>query len=138
MNPADPASTRAPEQNQAGGDEPVPNGTGGVFQGVCAEETIAAQVAPAAIQMPRMVRALRHPDFRLFWTGNLLSNCGTWMQNIALGWLVLELSNSAFWLGVVGFAASAPMLVFTLLGGVIADRVDRRRLMLRTQAAMML
>ena len=138
MNPENPPTTRAPEEKPAGGDETVPNGAGGVFQGVCAQETIAAQVAPAAMEMPRMVRALRHRDFRLFWGGNLLSNVGTWMQNIAQGWLVLELSNSAFWLGVVGFAASAPMLVFTLLGGVIADRVDRRRLMLRTQAAMML
>ncbi len=84
-----------------------------------------------------MLRALRHADFRLFWAGNFLSNIGTWMQNVALGWLVLELSNSAFWLGVVGFAASAPMLVFTLIGGVIADQVDRRRMMMRTQAAMM-
>ncbi len=85
-----------------------------------------------------MLRALRHADFRLFWAGNFLSNIGTWMQNVAQGWLVLELSNSAFWLGVVGFAASAPMLVFTLIGGVIADQVDRRRMMMHTQAAMML
>jgi MFS family permease len=138
LNPENPSSTRAPEQEQAGSGNSTANGAGGAFQSVCSEETIAAQVAPAAMEMPRVVRALRHQDFRLFWGGNLLSNVGTWMQNVAQGWLVLELSNSAFWLGVVGFAASAPMLVFTLLGGVIADRVDRRRLMLRTQAAMML
>ena len=50
------------------------------------------------------MRALRNPNFRLFWSGNFLSNIGTWMQNVAQGWLVLLLTNSAFWLGVVGFA----------------------------------
>jgi MFS family permease len=137
LNPQSPATSGAPEVREGAGNPGVANTTPGALQAVCAEETIAAQVAPASVQMPRVVRALRHPDFRYFWAGNLLSNCGTWMQNIAQGWLVLELSNSAFWLGVVGFAMSAPMLVFTLLGGVIADRVDRRRLMLRTQSAMM-
>lgn len=138
MNPESPAPIRAPEPNEGVSDSSAANDAKGALQGVCAEETIAAQVAPAAVEMPRVLRALRHHDFRYFWAGNMLSNIGTWMQNVAQGWLVLELSNSAFWLGVVGFAASAPMLVFTLLGGVIADRVDRRQLMVRTQAAMML
>jgi len=89
------------------------------------------------IELPRVARALRHRDFRLFWSGNLLSNIGTWMQNIAQGWLVLTLTNSAFWLGVVGFAASAPILVFALIGGVIADHVDKRKLLMVTQSAMM-
>jgi MFS family permease len=105
---------------------------------VAITEPVAPHLAPAAIQMPRMLRALRYPGFRYFWAANFLSNTGTWMQNIAQGWLVLELTNSAFWLGVVGFAASVPMLGFSLLGGVIADRVDRRRMMVRTQTAMML
>jgi MFS family permease len=87
---------------------------------------------------PPIIRALRNPDFRMFWGGNFLSNIGTWMQNIAQGWLVLELTNSSFWLGMVGFAASFPFLVFTLFGGVIADRVDKRKLLLTTQTAMML
>lgn len=90
-------------------------------------------------QLPQAVRALRNPNFRLFWSGNFLSNIGTWMQNVAQGWLVLQLTNnSAFWLGVVGFAGSIPFLVFTLLGGVIADRVDKRRLLLVTQTVMMI
>ena len=90
--------------------------------------------------LPHMVRALRHRNFRLFWGGNFLSNIGTWMQNVAMGWLVLQLatSHAAFWLGVVGFASSLPMLVFSLLGGVIADRINRRKLMLITQSAMMI
>jgi MFS family permease len=81
---------------------------------------------------------LRNPNFRLFWSGNFLSNIGTWMQNVAQGWLVLLLTNSAFWLGVVGFAGSIPFLMFSLFGGVIADRVDKRRLLLFTQTAMMI
>lgn len=91
-------------------------------------------------ELPHMVRALRHRDFRLFWGGNFLSNIGTWMQNVAMGWLVLQLapSHAAFWLGIVGFASSLPMLAFSLLGGVIADRIDRRKLMLITQSAMMI
>jgi len=83
------------------------------------------------------VRALRNEDYRLFWGGCLLSNVGTWMQNVAQGWLVLELSNSSFWLGMVGFAASVPFLLFTLLGGVIADRVSKRRLLIGAQTAQM-
>ncbi len=84
------------------------------------------------------MRALRNRNFRLFWSGNFLSNIGTWMQNVAQGWLVLLLTGSAFWLGVVGFAGSIPFLLFTLFGGVIADRVDKRRLLLVTQTAMMI
>jgi MFS family permease len=106
------------------------------------EEAAAATPAFAAEQeekWPQVVRALRNHDFRVFWVGNFLSNIGTWMQNVAQGWLVLTLTaNSAFWLGVVGFAGSIPFLIFTLFGGVIADRADKRRLLLITQSAMMI
>jgi MFS family permease len=100
----------------------------------------AVLLAPAdpGTRVPEMARALRNPNFRLFWTGNFLSNIGTWMQNVAQGWLVLLLTNSAFWLGVVGFAGSIPFLLFTLFGGVIADRADKRRLLIITQTVMML
>jgi MFS family permease len=98
---------------------------------------IAALQAERNDDFPRAVRALGNRNFRLFWTGNFLSNIGTWMQNVAQGWLVLTLTNSSFWLGVVGFAGSIPFLIFTLFGGVIADRVDKRRLLLGTQTAMM-
>jgi MFS family permease len=99
----------------------------------------AAAAAPEAtvIEVPRLARALRHRDFRLFWTGNFLSNIGTWMQNIAQGWLVLKLTNSAFWLGLVGFCSSIPILLFALIGGVIADHVNKRKLLMVTQSAMM-
>jgi MFS family permease len=80
-----------------------------------------------------MFRALRHRNFLLFWSGAFLSNTGTWMQAVAQGWLVLQLSNSAFWLGVDGFMATAPGLLFTLAGGVFADLVDRRKLLIYSQ-----
>ena len=60
-----------------------------------------------------------------------------WMQNVAQGWLVLELTDSAFMLGLVGFAGSFPWLVLLLVGGVYADRLDRRRLLIRANVAMM-
>jgi MFS family permease len=93
---------------------------------------------PEMAELPQAIRALRNPNFRLFWAGNFTSNIGTWMQNVAQGWLVLTLTNSAFWLGVVGFAGSIPFLFVTLFGGVIADRVNKRRLLQVTQTIMML
>lgn len=80
-----------------------------------------------------MFRAFRHRNFLLFWSGAFLSNTGTWMQAVAQGWLVLQLSNSAFWLGVDAFMSTAPGLVFTLVGGVFADLVDRRKLLMYSQ-----
>ena len=82
-----------------------------------------------------MFRALSHRNFRLFLTGAFLSNVGTWMQAVAQGWLVLHLTNSPFWLGLDAFMATAPAFVFTLLGGVFADLIDRRRLLIFTQVA---
>jgi MFS family permease len=100
-------------------------------------EAASSAAAPSAI--PGFARALRHRNYQYFWSGNLLSNVGTWMQNVAQGWLVLELAKKdpEFWLGMVGFAASIPTLVFSLIGGVIADRVNRRRLLIWTQTSMM-
>src|SRR6266699_2453616 len=80
-----------------------------------------------------MFRSLRHRNFLLFWSGAFLSNTGTWMQAVAQGWLVLQLSNSPFWLGLDAFMATAPGLVFTLAGGVFADLVDRRKLLIYSQ-----
>lgn len=99
---------------------------------------LVLELPVAGKQFPPIVRALRNEDYRLFWGGCLLSNVGTWMQNVAQGWLVLELSNSSFWLGMVGFAASFPFLLFTLLGGVIADRVSKRHLLIAAQTGQMI
>jgi len=84
-----------------------------------------------------MWAALRHRQYRLFWTGNFLSNLGNWMQTLAQGWLVLQLTDSVFLLGLVGFTSSLPTLGVTLVGGVIADRSDRRRMLFISQATMM-
>lgn len=89
-------------------------------------------------RLPAMFRSFQSRDFALFWSGNFLSNTGTWMQNIALGWLILIVTNSPFLLGLNGFLSQAPVLIFALPGGAIADRLDRRKLMLTTQTAMML
>ncbi|HMJ26049.1 MAG TPA: MFS transporter, partial [Pyrinomonadaceae bacterium] len=80
-----------------------------------------------------MFRALRHRNFLLFWSSAFLSNTGTWMQAVAQGWLVLQLSNSPFWLGFDGFMGTAPGLLLTLAGGVFADLMDRRKLLIYTQ-----
>src|SRR3990172_7383145 len=80
-----------------------------------------------------MFRALSHRNYRLFWIGAFLSNVGTWMQAVAQGWLVLQRTNSALWLGIDGFMATAPGFFLTLAGGVFADLLDRRRLLLFTQ-----
>jgi MFS family permease len=73
-------------------------------------------------------RTLRHRNFRLFWTGQTLSLIGTWMQTMARGWLALELSNSALLVGLVASASSLPVLLFSLHGGVVADRMDRLKM----------
>src|SRR5215210_8583339 len=90
-------------------------------------------VEERAGQAGGMFRALSHRNFRLFWAGAFLSNTGTWMQAVAQGWLVLQLTDSPFWLGVDGFMATVPGLALTLVGGVFADLVDRRRLLIFTQ-----
>ena len=82
--------------------------------------------------------ALRHRNFRLFLTGQFISLCGTWMQTIAQGWLVLNLTNSAFAVGLVTALGSLPILLFSLYGGVIADRVNKRRFILLLQSLMLL
>src|ERR671911_3045420 len=94
------------------------------------------EVTPIERPMKRrtaMFRALSHRNYRRFWVGAFLSNVGTWMQAVAQGWLVLQLTNSAFWLGLDAFMATVPGFVFTLLGGVFADLIDRRRLLIYTQ-----
>src|SRR3954469_15033803 len=88
----------------------------------------------AHIPLPGSLRALGHRNFRLFWSGQLVSLVGTWMQNVARGWLVLELTGSAFWLGMVGLASSLPVLFLSLWAGTIVDSVSKRKLIICTQA----
>src|SRR5687767_923395 len=96
---------------------------------------IATEITPTTARRGGMFRALSNPNYRLFWIGAFLSNVGTWMQAVAQGWLVLVLTNSPFWLGLDAFVATAPGFFLTLLGGVFADLIDRRRLLLYTQVA---
>jgi MFS family permease len=81
--------------------------------------------------------ALRHPNYRLWFIGQLVSLVGTWMQNTAQGYLVYELTRSPAYLGYVGFVSGLPAWIFTLYGGVIADRISRRTLLIITQSSMM-
>ncbi|HYM81334.1 MAG TPA: MFS transporter [Candidatus Limnocylindria bacterium] len=78
-------------------------------------------------------RALQHRNFRLFWLGQLVSLVGTWMQTVAQGWLMHRLTDSALMLGLLGFAQFLPVMLFSLWAGVIADRMDKRRLIVVTQ-----
>lgn len=78
--------------------------------------------------------ALHYRDFRLFWFGQLISLSGTWMQSVAQGWLVYSLTKSPLYLGMVAAAGSLPILLFTLAGGIAADRFRKRNLLLMTQA----
>jgi len=82
--------------------------------------------------------ALRHRNFRLFWFGQLISLIGTWMQSIGQAWLVLQLTHSAWLLGVVGALQFLPVMLLSLFGGVLADRLPKRRVLLFTQSFAML
>ncbi len=88
-------------------------------------------------EFPRAVIALRHRNFRLFWTGQLVSLTGTWMQGVAQSWLVLSLTDSPMWLGLVNAASTLPILLFTLLGGVVADAFDKRKTLVVAQSLLM-
>lgn len=104
----------------------------------------AVQEAPFVTekqQASRLLRAfiaLRHRNFRLFWFGQLISLIGTWMQSIGQAWLVLELTHSALLLGLVGALQFLPVLLFTLFGGVLADRWPKRTVLLVTQSSAMI
>jgi MFS family permease len=79
----------------------------------------------------------RHRNYRLFFTGQLISVSGTWMQNVALAWLVVELTHSPIAVGALAFCRFIPFTVFGLFAGVLADRIDNRRLVIATQATSM-
>jgi MFS family permease len=81
--------------------------------------------------------SLRHRNFRLFFGGQTISLLGSWMQSVALSWLVLVLTNSSFYLGLVNALQALPILIFSFLGGVVADRSNKQRLLYLTQGGMM-
>ncbi len=87
---------------------------------------------------PLSFPALTYRNFRLFWFGQVISLTGTWMHSAAQGWLVLKLTDSPFYLGLVGMAGSIPILLFTMAGGVAADRFHKRNIILSMQGILML
>ena len=93
-----------------------------------------AEPAPATA-LNRIAAALTYRDFRVLWCGAFLSTIGTWMQKVAQSWLVLTITgtSSAFFLGLDSFLGELPILLLTVVGGVVADRYDRRRLLLTSQ-----
>ena len=85
-----------------------------------------------------MFSSLKVKNFRIYWFGMLVSLIGTWIQAVAQTWLVFELTNSALLLGVVGFLSTIPIFLLSLFGGVLADRMDKRNILIATQSAFML
>src|SRR5437867_3064092 len=113
-------------------------------QGQPVPESVPERDTPAILPPPqpdkgllRALTSLRHRNFRLFWFGQMISLTGSWMQIIGQTWLVLELTHSAFQLGLVGALQSLPVLLFSLVGGVFADRWPKRRVLLWTRSAAM-
>src|SRR3984893_7969532 len=101
----------------------------------------SAATIPEAQQVKGLLRAflaLRHRNYRLFWFGQLISLIGTWMQSTAQAWLVLELTHSAWLLGIVGALQFLPVMFLSLFGGVLADRLPKRKVLLFTQSSAML
>ncbi len=100
------------------------------------------QPTPSAIQAPRLRKnpflALQHRDYRLLWFGQLISIAGSQMQTVAINWHIWQLTQSPLALGLIGLARLLPIIVFSLIGGILADKRDRRRVLLVTQTAMML
>ena len=96
---------------------------------------LARGASPSKIKVA--LRALRHRNFRLFFAGQFISLIGTWMQIVAQSWLVYRLTGSSFLLGSVGFASQIPVLLLAFIGGTVADRHNRRRVVIATQASAM-
>lgn len=100
----------------------------------------APPVGEASLGHPflqRTLSSLAFRDFRILWSGAFASTIGTWMQKVAQAWLIFDLTKSSFYLGLDDFLGQLPILLFTILGGVIADRHDRRRLLISSQYVQM-
>ena len=113
-------------------------------QGGAVPEISSSQETPAIIVPPQQAKgllrafvALRHRNYRLFFFGQMISLIGTWMQTTGQAWLVLELTHSAWQLGLVGALQFLPVMLFSIFGGVFADRWPKRRVLLCTQSAAM-
>jgi MFS family permease len=94
-------------------------------------------IRPGAVGGFHGLRAFRHRNYRLFFGGQLVSLIGTWMQQVAQAWLVLQLTHDPLWLGLVAVAQFGPVIIFGLFGGVIADQLPKRKTLLVTQTVAM-
>lgn len=117
----------------------------GYFKGernVSSRSELPDNPEPAAtsgkIQVSATLRALRHRNFQLFFSGQLISLVGTWMQNVAQAWLVYRLTGSSLLLGAAGFASQFPVFLTAPIGGIVADRLNRQRIVIATQIASMI
>ncbi len=97
-----------------------------------------AKFEAGASRLATTLRALRHRNFQLFFSGQMISLIGTWMQTVAQSWLVYRLTGSALLLGAVGFSSQFPVFLVATIGGTTADRVNRQRLIIATQTASMI
>ncbi len=93
--------------------------------------------SPGSRALRRLGAALAYRNFRILWCGSFVSTVGMWVQRVAQNWLILTLTGSAFYLGLASFMGDLPVLLFTLIGGVIADRHDRRYLLIGSQCIQM-
>jgi MFS family permease len=98
----------------------------------------ARRIVVGEVSLRQTFRALRHRNFRLFFYGQLVSLTGTWIQQTAMSWLVYQLTGSKLLLGAIAAAGSAPMMVFSMWGGSLADRYPKRTILVATQTAQML
>lgn len=93
--------------------------------------------AESVSSWPEALRALRHRNYQLFFSGQLISLVGTWMDQVAESWLVYRLTGSSLLLGTVAFCGQIPVFLMAPIGGAVADRLDRRRILVATQSTMM-
>jgi MFS family permease len=105
---------------------------------VVEEKQEFATPASSGSRLALAVRALRHRNFQLFFTGQLISLVGTWMQTVAESWLVYRLTGSTLLLGTVGFASQIPVFIMAPIGGIVADRTNRHRVVIATQFSAMI
>ena len=103
-----------------------------------AEKTVERTAEGRRLNWQAAGRALRHRNFQLFFSGQLISLIGTWMQTVAQSWLVYRLTGSGLKLGAVGFASQIPVFLFAPIGGIVADRTNRKHVVIATQVASML
>jgi MFS family permease len=132
--------TPAPEATREGAQGPQEGGHGGHRQE--AGEAIAAPGGASGAEdegwrLPGFLSAFAFRDFRLLWTGAFLSSVGTWTQDVALAWLIHTQLGDPVYLGLRAFAADAPLIAFMLVGGAMADRVDRRLILLTSNVLQM-